>query len=87
MLIKFSLKVTPSLHLVFRPLETLLLVHLVHYNNGQKHIKIEKVTAPQSREGQELKKTNHRILQSPFLITQKNSLYVVLSLLAFKDDL
>ncbi len=48
MLIKFSKK-SPSLHLVFRPLETLLLVHLVHYNNGQKQIKIEKVRAPQSR--------------------------------------
>jgi len=42
---------------------------------------------PQSRGGQELKKTIHRTLQSLNLITQKiNSLYVALLLLELKDD-
>ncbi len=34
-------------------------------------IRIEKVTAPHNRGGQELKKTNHQMLQSRFLNTQK----------------
>jgi hypothetical protein len=46
MLIEFSLK-SPTLHEVFGPLETLLLMHMVHYNNRQKQIRIEKVMAPQ----------------------------------------
>jgi hypothetical protein len=36
-------------------LEPLILVHMVHQNH-QKQIKIEKVTTPQSKGGQELKK-------------------------------
>jgi len=55
MLIEFSLK-SPSLHPVPGPLETLLLMHLVHCNNRQKWIRIEKVMDPQSRGAQELKK-------------------------------
>jgi hypothetical protein len=86
MLIEFSLK-SPSLHPIFGPLETLLLVHLVHYNNRQKQIRIEKVMTPQSRGGQELKKNKPSNITKPILNHLKKSLYVVLSLLDFKDDL
>jgi hypothetical protein len=86
MLIEFSLK-SPSFHPVFGPLETLLLVHLVHYNNRQKQIRIEKVMTPQSKGGQELKKNKPSNTTKPILDHSKNSLDIVLSLVEFQDDL
>jgi hypothetical protein len=43
--------------------------------------------APESINGQKLKKKSHQMLQILVPKQQKNSLYVVMLLLGFKDDL
>jgi phosphorylcholine metabolism protein LicD len=58
-----------------------------HIKNRQKWNRIEKVVAPQSRGGQELKNQITEHYKGQFLNTQKKSLYVAILLLEFKDDL
>jgi hypothetical protein len=43
--------------------------------------------ASQNRRGQQLKQTNHWMLQRPVPKQPKNSMYLVLLLLKFQDDL
>jgi hypothetical protein len=47
-------------------------------NNHQKRIKNEKVTAPQNKRDQELKKSNHQTLQRLIPEHPKYSLYVAI---------
>ncbi len=61
--------------------------HIWHTNNCWKQIRNEKVTTFKSKRVQELKKTNYQTLQKPILKHSKNSLYVAMLLLEFKDDL
>jgi hypothetical protein len=48
---------------------------------------MRKLRPPQNKGGQKLKKKNHRTLQKPIPEEPKNSLYVALLLLKFKDYL
>jgi len=65
---------------------TLLLVHLTLtiIENG---LEMRKLWPPKVKGGQELKKQTTKHYKGWFLNTQKNSLYVALLLLKFKDDL
>jgi hypothetical protein len=63
-----------------------LLTHL-HTKNLQKRIRNEKITIPQSRGGEELKKNKPQNTAKLVPKHPKNSLYVLLLLLVFKDEL
>jgi len=61
--------------------------HIWHTKYCQKWIKIEKITTLQSRGSQKLKKKRTIDTTKPVPNHSKNSLYVAMLLLEFKDDL
>jgi hypothetical protein len=58
-----------------------------HIENHQKHNTIEKVMAPKIGGVKNSKKKSLNIIKANSQTLQKNSLYVVMLLLEFKDDL